>query len=177
MFGGLSAVIWTDFVQAIIMVIGALILMFRTIIEVGGLLEIFDEYSKAEPQPQFASFMVDPLTNKTQQCGAIRQDFAHFFRNAETSDLPWPGVVTGMIVNSVWYWCTDQVIVQRTLASKNLTHAKAKFAAFLKLLPFFMLVVPGMAARVLWPDLVGCSDPKYDNCVIITNYTSSLKYA
>ena len=161
-FGGLSAVIWTDFVQAIIMVIGALILMFRTFSEVGGLVEIFDKYSKAEPKPEFASFKFDPLTNETSQCGAVREDFAHFFRDAHTADLPWPGVVTGMIINSIWYWCTDQVIVQRTLASKNVSHAKAGclFAAFLKLLPFFMLVVPGMAARVLWPDLVACSSPE-----------------
>ncbi len=49
-----------------------------------------------------------------------------------------------------------QVIVQRTLASKNITHAKGGtvFAAYCKLLPFFMLVIPGMAARVLWPNWV-----------------------
>ena len=129
--------------------------------KVGSIPEIFDQYAKAEPLPNFASFFNDPVTNTSVQCGAVRDDFAHFFRDAKSGDFPWPGVVTGMIINSIWYWCTDQVIVQRTLASRNISNAKGGciFAAYLKLLPFFMLVIPGMAARVIWPNFVACSSP------------------
>ena len=54
--------------------------------------------------------------------------------------------------SSIWYWCADQVIVQRTLSAKNITHAKAGcvLASLLKFLPLFLLVFPGMAARVLY---------------------------
>ena len=54
-----------------------------------------------------------------------------------------------------------QVIVQRTLASKNISHAKGGvlLAGTLKFLPLFLLVIPGMAARVLYKNELGCSDP------------------
>lgn len=60
-----------------------------------------------------------------------------------------------------------KVIVQRTLASKNLTHAKGGciLASYLKLLPMWLIVFPGMVSRVLFPDRVGCSDP--DECMKI----------
>lgn len=125
--------------------------------DLGGIPEIFDKYSKAEPSPAYAATYFDAESGTNKTCGTVREDFGHFFRDAETGDLPWPGTITGMIINSIWYWCTDQVIVQRTLASKNVTHAKGGcvMAAYMKLLPFFMLVIPGMAARVKWPDWVG----------------------
>lgn len=55
-----------------------------------------------------------------------------------------------------------QVIVQRTLASKNLSHAKAGciLASYIKIFPMFILILPGMAARVLFPDRIGCTDPE-----------------
>jgi len=67
-----------------------------------------------------------------------------------------------MIVGSIYYWCTDQVITQRLLAAKNISHAKGGtvLAAFLKLLPFFTLVLPGMAARILFTNEVACSSPE-----------------
>ena len=51
----------------------------------------------------------------------------------------------GLTISAVWYWCSDQVIVQRVLAAKNITHAKAGciFAGYLKLLPLFMIIFPG----------------------------------
>lgn len=73
-----------------------------------------------------------------------------------SDDLPWTGFLTGVLMSSIWYWCSDQVIVQRTLSAKNSLHAKAGcvLAACLKLLPLFLFIFPGMAARVLFPDQV-----------------------
>ncbi len=121
---------------------------------------IFDKYSVSVAADEYQSYDAN-----NQSCGLPREDFGHFFRDAGSADIPWTGVFTGMIINSIWYWCTDQVIVQRTLASKNITHAKGGciFAAYCKLLPFFMLVIPGMAARVLWPNLVRKSRT-FHNC-------------
>ncbi|KAI7803357.1 sodium/myo-inositol cotransporter 2 [Triplophysa rosa] len=149
--GGLAAVIYTDAVQTVIMVIGALILMGFSFSEVGGIQAVLDRYPQAIPSVR--------VPNTT--CGIPREDAFHIFRHPVTSDLPWPGVILGMSVPSMWYWCSDQVIVQRSLASKNILHAKggSLLAAYLKVLPFFMMVLPGMISRILYPDEVGCADP------------------
>ena len=66
-----------------------------------------------------------------------------------------------IISASIWYWCADQMMVQRTLAAKSLSHAQGGtiFAGYLKLLPMFFMVLPGMISRVLFPDEVACADP------------------
>ena len=63
-------------------------------------------------------------------------------------DFPWTGIFFGAPILGIWYWCTDQVIVQRVLSAKDEGHAKAAtiFAGFLKILPVFMLVLPGLIA-------------------------------
>ncbi|RXN19813.1 sodium myo-inositol cotransporter 2 [Labeo rohita] len=149
--GGLAAVIYTDAVQTVIMVVGALILMGFSFAEVGGFQAVLDKYPQAIPSIR--------VPNTT--CGIPREDAFHIFRHPVTSDLPWPGVILGMSIPSMWYWCSDQVIVQRSLASKNIVHAKggSLLAAYLKVLPFFMMVIPGMISRILYPDEVGCGDP------------------
>ncbi|XP_073698910.1 sodium/myo-inositol cotransporter 2 [Garra rufa] len=149
--GGLAAVIYTDAVQTLVMVIGALILMGFSFAEVGGFQAVMDKYPQAIPSIR--------VPNTT--CGIPREDAFHIFRHPVTSDLPWPGVILGMSIPSMWYWCSDQVIVQRSLASKNIVHAKggSLLAAYLKVLPFFMMVIPGMISRILYPDEVGCGDP------------------
>ena len=90
----------------------------------------------------------------------------HLLRQQD-SDLPWSGMIFGLAISSIWYWCSDQVIVQRALASKDMTHAKGAciLAGYLKLLPLFIMIFPGMAARVLFTDEVACADP--DKCLEI----------
>lgn len=155
--GGLAAVIYTDAVQTLIMLVGALTLMVFSFVEVGGWQALLDGYSSAIPD----------IRAPNTTCGIPREDAFHLFRHPVTSDLPWPGVIVGMTVPSMWYWCTDQVIVQRSLAAKNLIHAKggSLLAAYLKVLPFFMMVLPGMISRILYPNEVGCADP--DECMAI----------
>jgi SSS family solute:Na+ symporter len=70
-------------------------------------------------------------------------------------DFPWTGIFFGAPILGIWYWCTDQVIVQRVLSAKDEGHAKAAtiFAGFLKILPVFMLVLPGLIAVALYRDL------------------------
>ncbi|XP_018417094.1 PREDICTED: sodium/myo-inositol cotransporter 2 [Nanorana parkeri] len=150
--GGLAAVIYTDTLQTIIMIIGALILMAFSFIEIGGFGALEERYFAAIPSNR---------TDNTS-CGIPREDAFHLFRDPVTSDLPWPGVLVGMTIPSIWYWCTDQVIVQRSLSAKNLSHAKggSLLAAYLKVLPLFMMVLPGMISRVLFTDEVACADPE-----------------
>ncbi|NWZ80836.1 SC5AB protein, partial [Poecile atricapillus] len=150
--GGLAAVIYTDALQTLIMLIGAVSLMVFSFIEVGGLEGLQAKYFDAIPS----------IRKENSSCGLPREDAFHIFRDPVNSDLPWPGVLVGMTIPSLWYWCTDQVIVQRSLAAKNLSHAKggSLMTSYLKILPLFMMVMPGMISRVLFPDLVACADPE-----------------
>ncbi|XP_056190628.1 sodium/myo-inositol cotransporter 2 isoform X2 [Falco biarmicus] len=119
-------------------------------VEVGGLEGLQTKYFDAIPSTR----------KENSSCGLPREDAFHIFRDPVNSDLPWPGVLVGMTIPSLWYWCTDQVIVQRSLAAKNLSHAKggSLMTSYLKILPLFMMVMPGMISRILFPDLVACAD-------------------
>ncbi|XP_069380804.1 sodium/myo-inositol cotransporter 2 [Paralichthys olivaceus] len=150
--GGLAAVIYTDAAQTAIMLAGALTLMGFSFAEVGGWNALMEGYAHAIPSIR--------VPNST--CGIPRDDAFHIFRDPVNSDLPWPGVIIGMSVPSMWYWCSDQVIVQRSLAAKSLTHAKggSLLAAYLKIVPFFAIMLPGMISRILYTDDVACAEPE-----------------
>lgn len=148
--GGLSAVIATDTLQTVIMLTGSVYLAIKAYIKVGGLMALEYKYSKAIPSTY------DPNGNST--CGLPREDAFHILRDPLHSDLPWPGVVIRSTFIAVWYWCTDQVIVQRALAAKNIAHARGAtiVCGYLKLLPLFIIILPGMISRVLYTDEVAC---------------------
>ena len=126
--GGLSAVIYTDLVQTIILIIGAVILTLIGLHQVGG----------------FAGLRT-----------ALPPNYFHMIKPASDPEFPWTGIFFGAPILGIWYWCTDQVIVQRVLSAKDEGHAKAGtiFAGFLKVLPVFILVLPGLIAYALYPEL------------------------
>ncbi|KAJ0062510.1 hypothetical protein NL108_014982 [Boleophthalmus pectinirostris] len=84
-------------------------------------------------------------------------------RGASDPDLPWPGFLLGQTPASLWYWCADQVIVQRVLAAKNMAHVKGStiMAGFLKILPMFIIVIPGMISRIFFADDLICISPEH----------------
>src|ERR1700726_750082 len=84
---------------------------------------------------------------------------------ASDPEFPWTGIVFGAPILGIWYWCTDQVIVQRVLAARDEGHAKAGtiFAGFLKVLPVFLLVLPGLICYALYPQLFTMVDGKVTN--------------
>ncbi|XP_061834449.1 sodium/glucose cotransporter 4 [Nerophis lumbriciformis] len=149
--GGLSAVIYTDAIQTVIMVGGAFALMFIALSKVGWYEGLMERYMAAVPMATVA--------NTT--CHLPRSDAFHIFREPLSSDMPWPGLIFGLGIIGIWYWCTDQVIVQRSLAAKSLSHAKGAsvLAGYLKILPIFFIIIPGMISRALFPDEVACVDP------------------
>jgi len=126
--GGLAAVIYTDLVQTVILLIGAVVLTFIGLGEVGG----------------FAGLRA-----------ALPADYFHMIKPMTDPEFPWTGIFLGAPILGIWYWCTDQVIVQRVLSAKDQGHARAGtiFAGFLKVLPVFVLVVPGMIALARYPQL------------------------
>uniref|UniRef100_A0A8V1A3S4 Solute carrier family 5 member 9 n=1 Tax=Gallus gallus TaxID=9031 RepID=A0A8V1A3S4_CHICK len=149
--GGLTAVIYTDALQTLIMVLGALVLMFIGFEKVGWYEGLKEKYNTAIPK------VIVPNTT----CHLPREDAFHLFRDPVTGDIPWPGLIFGLSVLALWCWCTDQVIVQRSLSAKNLSHAKggSVLGGYLKIFPMFFIVMPGMISRALFPDEVGCVDP------------------
>ena len=126
--GGLSAVIYTELMQTLVLLAGAVILTVIGLSEVGG----FSGLRAAVPEHYFS--MIKPMDHP---------------------EFPWTGIFLGAPILGIWYWCTDQVIVQRVLSAKDEGHAKAGtiFAGFLKILPVFVLVLPGLIAFALYPQL------------------------
>jgi SSS family solute:Na+ symporter len=126
--GGLAAVIYTDLVQTLILIAGAVILTLIGLHRVGG----------------FAGLRA-----------ALPDNYFHMIKPATDSEFPWTGIFFGAPILGIWYWCTDQVIVQRVLSAKDEGHAKAAtiFAGFLKILPVFMLVLPGLIALALYREM------------------------
>ncbi len=125
--GGLSAVIYTEFIQAFILIGGAVVLTLVGLDKIGGVSALIHDI------PSGHWSMLKPIGH----------------------DYPWPGMLFGLPILGIWYWCTDQYIVQRALGAKNLDNARggAIFAGFLKLLPMFILVMPGMIALKLFPNI------------------------
>ncbi|XP_041452954.1 sodium/glucose cotransporter 4-like [Lytechinus variegatus] len=155
--GGLAAVIFTDTLQAMIMLIGALWLCIESFKAIGG-------YQNLEPL--YAQAIANETYYSNSSCGLPRDDYFHLFRHPVNSDLPWPGFIFGQTAASLWYWATDQVIVQRALSAKNLSHGQGGtlFAGLCKITPIFFIVMPGMIARILFPDIVACTDNCEEIC-------------
>ncbi|XP_022241036.1 sodium/glucose cotransporter 5-like isoform X2 [Limulus polyphemus] len=146
--GGLAAVIYTDTLQFFIMLIGAGIVAARAFVEVGGYQALQFKYMQAVP-----SIMKENVT-----CGLPKENSLQMLRAINDPELPWLGFVLGQTPASVWYWCADQMMVQRLLAAKSLSHAQGAtiFAGFMKVFPLFFIVLPGMISRVLFTDQVAC---------------------
>ncbi|KAL8611815.1 hypothetical protein ACOMHN_053536 [Nucella lapillus] len=150
--GGLAAVIYTDTFQTVVMTLGAVSLSVISFQKIGGYEALQEKY--------FAAIPADRHGNSST-CGVPRADAFHIFRDPLHSDNPWPGLLWQSSLGCMWYWCCDQVIVQRSLAARNLSQAKAGsiLAGYLKLTPLFFMIFPGMISRALFPDSVGCVDP------------------
>jgi solute:Na+ symporter, SSS family len=129
--GGLAAVIYTDLFQAFVLIAGAIVLTFLGLDQAGG----FEGLRASLPA-----------------------DFFHMIKPMDDPSYPWLGTTVGTLILGIWYWCTDQVIVQKTLSAKSIPDArKGTFlCAGLKILPVFILVLPGLIAKALWPgDVTG----------------------
>jgi len=123
-FGGLRAVVYTDAMQAVVLIVGSVCITAIGLYTLGGWGEL------------------------RTLCGS--ENF-NLWRPASDPDFPWAGILFGAPIVGLWYWCTDQYIVQRTLAARNMTQARRGtiFGAYLKLTPVFIFIVPGMIAFAL----------------------------
>ena len=122
--GGMRAVVYTETLQAIILVIGAASLTYIGLNHVGGW-----ESMKETVTPEYLNM----------------------WRSASDPDFPWPTLFITSTIVGIWYWCTDQYIVQRTLTARNIKEGRRGtiFGALLKLLPVFLFLIPGVIAVTL----------------------------
>jgi len=129
-FGGLRAVIYTEVMQAVVLITGSAVLVLVGLHAVGGWSALH---------------------------ASVPPDFFSMWKPANHPDFPWTGIVFGAPILGVWYWCTDQHIVQRVLAARNINEARrgTLFAGFLKILPVFIFVLPGIIAAALYSDVRG----------------------
>ncbi len=123
--GGLMAVVWTESVQTVVLLAGAVILTVIATSKVGGWTGIAESVEAAK------------LT-------VLRP-------HGDPSGLPWYSVFLGYPIIGIWYWCTDQTIVQRVLGARDENQARVGplFAGFIKILPVFLFVLPGLIGLAL----------------------------
>lgn len=126
--GGLSAVVYTDAIQAVILIFGSILITWFAWEESGG----FAEVAK----------ITDP-------------DHFDIIRSTEDEELPWPGLITGVLLLGFYFWGTNQYITQRALASKTTLEGQwgSMFAGLLKVSILFIMIFPGAFARVIYPDI------------------------
>lgn len=143
--GGLKAVVVTESVQTIILILGAIVLT-------GFALAALPDHgvsTLAELKAQLKPGQLNMLHS--------RESLGLLGEGGFESGLTWYACLLGYPVLGLWYWCSDQTIVQRVLGAKNKHSAQMGpiFAGFLKILPVFILVFPGVIAYVLFQDLIG----------------------
>tara|TARA_B100001057_G_scaffold472102_1_gene535051 strand:- start:3336 stop:5015 length:1680 start_codon:yes stop_codon:yes gene_type:complete len=139
--GGLKAVVYTETLQTVVLIAGSIIITYLGFQEVGGWDQLTETVINVSP------------------------DHFNMWRPWDDPDFPWAGLLFGGTIVGIWYWCTDQYIVQRTLAANNITIGRrgAIFGAYLKLLPILIFLVPGIIAYALTiqnPELYSVIDPE-----------------
>lgn len=123
-FGGLRVVLYTDMMQMLVLLLGAVVVTVVGLVELGG-------------------------------WGALRESvddsFFTLWKPIDDPEFPWTGILFGAPIVAVWYWCTDQFIVQRTLSASDNSNARrgSIFAGLLKQAPLFIFVLPGVIAAAL----------------------------
>lgn len=125
--GGMKAVIYTETLQTVILILGSLIITYLGLQEVGGWGQLRETVTSVSP------------------------DHFNMWRPMSDPDFPWTGLLIGGTIVGIWYWCTDQYIVQRTLAANNIKIGRrgAIFGAYLKLMPILIFLIPGIIAFAL----------------------------
>jgi SSS family solute:Na+ symporter len=128
LIGGLSAVMWVDLIQAGVLILGSAALTFIAFGKAGGW---------------------DAVMN------AVPEGHLHLIRPADDPSVPWPALLISLPLLGFYFWGLSQAMVQRTLSAKNLDQGRWGniLAAALSFVVFFVMVLPGLAGRALYPDL------------------------
>ena len=133
--GGLKAVVVTETIQTVILILGAILVTVFAILAL----------------PDSGVHTLSDLK------AAVKPDQLSMIRSDNASGLAWYAVLLGYPILGIWYWCSDQTIVQSVLGARSQKDAQLGplFAGFLKILPVFIMVFPGVLGYVLFRDIIG----------------------
>ena len=143
--GGLRAVAYTEALQTVVLILGSLMVTIFGLYALGGWSEL-REIAGAEMFNLWKPLVPEGMTGTWAP--VHEADRIAWYFNA---DFPWLGMLFCAPIIGLWYWCTDQYIVQRALGAPNEQQARRGtiFAAFLKLSPVFLFIIPGMICYAL----------------------------
>jgi len=135
--GGLMAVVVTESIQTVVLIIGAICITLLGLYKMGGWAGDFNEL-------YYTGTMVTGWSEL--KTSVHPSNFGMCRPDSDPTGLSWYAVFAGYWITGVWYWCTDQTIVQRVLGARSENHARIGplFAAFIKILPVFIFVLPGL---------------------------------
>ncbi len=124
LLGGLRAVVYTEALQAMVLILGSVTVTVSGLLAIGGWNQLVD---------------------------TVGSSHFNMFLPSDHPEFPWTGMIFAPPIVGLWYWCTDQYIVQRTLAARNEKQARRGtiWAAYLKLLPLFIFMIPGIVGYAL----------------------------
>lgn len=122
--GGLKAVIYTDLLQMFVLIAGSVVITAVGLSHLGGWSSLIS---------------------------GVDSSYFNLWKPITNPDFPWTGIIFGAPILGVWYWCTDQFIVQRVLSARNIQQARkgSIFGGYLKMLPLLIFVIPGIIALAL----------------------------
>lgn len=127
--GGLRGVMYTHVFHCYVLIIGAVVVTGFCLYNIGGI----------------------------EKLASLPADHIKVFQSSTHQDYPWTGILLGVPILEIWYWCTDQYMVQRVLSAKNIPNARrgAIFSGYLMLLPSIILLVPGLVMYMkVGPDIL-----------------------
>ncbi len=126
--GGLSSVMWADMLQASLLILGSVVLTVSALAHAGGWEKVIAE---------------------------IPKDMFSLVRPANDPSVPWPALIFSLPILGFYFWGVSQTMVQRTLSAKNINHGRwgNLFAAALNFVIFFVMVLPGIFGKLIFPDL------------------------
>ncbi len=138
--GGLKAVAYTNVFQMSLLIVVSLILTVVGLVKAGGIMAVYEQ-----TPPHFWNLLLP----------------------ADDPNYPWLAIVLGYPIMGVWFWCTDQSMVQSVLGAKNLTQGQmgANFTGWLKILDVALFIIPGIVCLVLFPNL---ADPDEAYMTMVT---------
>jgi SSS family solute:Na+ symporter len=144
-FGGLRAVVYTETLQTFVKIIGAIMVTYYGLQALGGWQKLY-EICGSEMFNLWKPIVPDGVESTWAPVKEAGRQAWYF-----NDKYPWPGMLLCAPIIGLWYWCTDQYIVQRVLGAPNETEARrgSTFAAFLKLTPVFLFIIPGMICFAL----------------------------
>ena len=143
--GGLNSIVHTGMIQSIVLLAISAAIFFLGLHKIGS---------------------IDRLVH------AVPKDYWILFRPASDVNYPWHAIVLGYPVIGIWFWCTEQSIVQRTLAAKNISEGQkgALLVAVLKIIMPFIFIVPGIMCLILVKDQIIPALPNPDHAYIAMVY-------